>query len=249
METQYIIFLDSDDLFASENCILHLVKQTLIAKSDITLGKVAVINESNNIIQHAQENQILKKRITCNSKEYLSQIQHFYFAFSWGGLICLNLIKKYQIYFPESIINEDVYFGFECFLNAQTISYTNNTIYLYRQRAGSISHAQSFHQHKLPLLAKSYLYNANYLLQLLKKYPNESFTHLIDRCLRYNASPAITFCILSNTSKKSDLKILLPYANSKAKLCFYFPCIFKILRSAKLKLKSIQSYISSKITQ
>ncbi|RDU73515.1 hypothetical protein CQA57_04860 [Helicobacter anseris] len=208
---------------------------------------MSTIDEKGNLLELGKKSPLFKNQDFMNCKDFLASIKHYYLAFAPNVLIKTNLLI--HIRFPEFIINEDLYFAFECFLNASNIASVDSPTYLYRQRAGSISHAQSFHQHKLPLLAKSYLYNANYLLQLLKKYPNESFTHLIDRCLRYNASPAITFCILSNTSKKSDLKILLPYANSKAKLCFYFPFIFKALRSAKLKLKSIQSYFSSKITQ
>lgn len=110
--------------------------------------------------------------------------------------------------------------------------------YHYRLRHGSISHTKTFHHHNNKLIVKSFLYNALYLQNLLLLYPNENFTHLIKRCLKHNTSPAITASLICQYKTKEELNFLLPYANFKTKLCFYFPKIFKLLKILRTRLNN-----------
>ena len=195
--------------------------------------------EVNGKIRNGNKLEIFKKYNVVNGRDFLSENTNNYFCMGRSCLINISFLFNYKIKFPESIINEDLEFGFECFLNAKRVSSVDTPTYIYRQRVGSISHPRTFNNHKLSLLSNTYIHNALYLEGLLKNYPNESFTNLIKRCLAYNASPAITYSMLNNPKNKKELKKLLPYANAKAKLGYYAPRVFKILRAFKQKIKKI----------
>ncbi|WP_104697271.1 MULTISPECIES: glycosyltransferase family 2 protein [unclassified Helicobacter] len=235
LQSDFIIFIDNDDALASKDSIKQLVGQALKTEADITLGIFSLIDEQGKLIQIGKHNSIIKDHNLISSKRYLSLVKRHCFTFVTGGLIKTNLLK--EIRFPESIIIEDLEFGFECFLKAQTISCVTSPSYYYRVRYGSISHASTFHHHNIKLIARSFFHNTLYLKNLLLLYPNESFTHLIKRCLKYNASPAITASLMCQYKTREELKELLPYANLKAKLCFYFPKLFKFLKTFREKFK------------
>ena len=234
----FLIFIDSDDLLSAPNNLQILVSNAISNKSDIVLG-ISDVMEVNGKIRNGNKSEIFEKSNVMSGRDFLSKVTHNYFCKGPSNLMRTSFLFNHKIKFPESIINEDLEFGFECFLNAKRISSVDIPTYIRRQRIGSVSHPKTFNNHKLSLLSHTYIHNSLYLEGLLKNYPNENFTNLIKRCLAYNASPAITYSILNDPKNKKELKRLLPYANAKAKLGYYAPRVFKILHAFKQKIKKI----------
>ena len=242
-----MIFIDNDDLLAAPDSIQTLVSSATTHHADITLGIITTIDEGGEFLERGRKSPLFGTSSAMEPKDFLSKILHYYFAIGPATLLSTSLLSRHAIRFPESTINEDLPFGFECFLHAKRVASVEIPTYLYRRRLGSISHPDTFSHHKISLLARSFLHNAKYLKNLLRQYPNESFTHLIERCLIYNASPTLIYNALQNVQdnipKDPFLAELLPYASTKAKLCHYFPKLFIFLRICKQSLKRIKSLI------
>lgn len=238
----FLIFIDNDDLLAAPDSIQTLVSSATTHQADITLGIITTIDEGGEILQRGRKSLLFGTSSVMEPKDFLSKILHYYFAIGPATLLSTSLLSRHAIRFPESTINEDLPFGFECFLHANRVASVEIPTYLYRRRLGSISHPDTFSHHKISLLARSYLHNTHYLQDLLYRYPDTSFTHLIERCLAYNASPTLIYATLehlqNSTPKNPTLADLLPYASPKAKFCYYAPRVFKLLRTLRQWVKN-----------
>ena len=237
-----MIFIDNDDLLATPDSIQTLVSSATTHHADITLGIITTIDEGGEILEIGRKSLLFGASSAMEPKDFLSKILHYYFAIGPATLLSTSLLSRHAIRFPESTINEDLPFGFECFLHAKRVASAEIPTYLYRRRLGSISHPDTFSHHKISLLARSYLHNTHYLQDLLYRYPDTSFTHLIERCLAYNASPTLIYATLerlqNSTPKDPTLADLLPYASPKAKFCYYAPRVFKLLRTLRQWVKN-----------
>jgi len=59
---------------------------------------------------------------------------------AWNKLIDIDFIRKNELYFPEGIYYEDLYWAFNIALHAKKIVVIPHTTYLYTNRSGSITH-------------------------------------------------------------------------------------------------------------
>lgn len=220
----YVVFLDSDDYMALEYVEKMLESFDRNPKSSISIGAVSSFNKRG----------ILSSGITRDEKQtfsgigYLETVSSHYFAFSWGGGYKLSFLRDNGFLFVEGIINEDLIFGFQCFLNVSQICFFNEKIF-YRVREGSISDPKTFNQHKRELLFKSYLTNFKYLLPIYLDKKYKSIKTLLRNCLIVNAQmPVLCWIRDRKLCTKENLRPLIPFMKIKTRIAYTFPTIARV---------------------
>lgn len=224
----FITFVDNDD-YLDENFIAKMVEKIQIHhEAEILLGKV--LRPKADDLQN-QEN---RKNTFQSGMKFLENVSGEYFCWAGvGGGVKLKLLVEYNILFPEGIINEDLIFGFECFLKSKSIGYFDGCYY-YRLRHGSISCSSTFSQHSNTLLFRSYFANAKFLYQLLQNPHYKTIFPLIQRCLCGSSSMPILCWIKDKTlAHKSELRFLVPYMKIKVKIAFFLSPLTRLLYHSK----------------
>ena len=77
-----------------------------------------------------------------NGLKLIKENKLYSFYFAWQGLFKANILNRYALRFTEGIYHEDHDFGTLLFCLAGKISYTNEPLYIYRQRANSTMSGQ-----------------------------------------------------------------------------------------------------------
>lgn len=133
--TNYILFLDSDDLL-DKNALQILISKAIHSSADITACSFQCFGENNTRIIHKEG--LLK------TSDILKDAR--YFSFGWGGLIKISFFMS-GLKFIDSIhmINDDNFFGLDLFLRANNVYYTSKICVYYRVAYGSISNPKSYH--------------------------------------------------------------------------------------------------------
>lgn len=161
---EYIIFIDSDDII-KENYIDILIKEI---NSDINLDLAVCTYEEISL----NERSIFKlsssdmSLLTGTLKKDYYLIKDFLNT-PWGKLYKLNIIKKYNIMFPnEHSIGEDQIFNYKYFLHVKKYRFINEAIYLYMHRDNisltKIKNKESFYSDLFNFkLKKSFLEKMN----------------------------------------------------------------------------------------
>ena len=139
-----IHFVDSDD-YITQDCVAKCV-QTLLEKDlDIVVHSNKEFDDNTKkitILKRLSQFQSLKQDEYNSGLELLAQNQIYDFYFAWQGLFKASILNRYALRFTEGIYHEDHDFGTLLFCLAGKISYTNEPLYIYRQRANSIITAQ-----------------------------------------------------------------------------------------------------------
>lgn len=125
---KYVIFIDSDDLIFgnSLNKCIEIMEQKNI---DIFLSDISLlVNDKIKRNEHNSRNIL----ISSNVLEYISYLPKF------PGSCCSKIfsreyLNKYNLYFIEGIVNEDIDYMINCFTNNPIIYHSNISWYLYRQ--------------------------------------------------------------------------------------------------------------------
>lgn len=226
--SEFLTFLDSDDLFTT-TAIEKMFSCYRETQADIVSGHSIRIYEDGRIMRCKKPQKFPSGAM--RTVDYLSCVRTQYFVFNATNCLIQSAIFE-QLRYPEGVINEDMEFGFELMLKAKTIAKCNAVTYHNRLRYGSISHPSSFLLgHCDELFYKTYRSQLHYLEKLKSQYANAPFYPLILRTLRASASGAVVNLIQKNPEDKQRLQVFLPYASYKARLCFYFPRLYRILRA------------------
>ncbi len=137
-------FIDSDD-YITQDCVAKCV-QTLLEKDlDIVVHSNKEFDDNTKkitILKRLSQFQSLKQDEYNSGLELLAQNQIYDFYFAWQGLFKANILNHYALRFTEGIYHEDHDFGTLLFCLAGKISYTNEPLYIYRQRANSTMSGQ-----------------------------------------------------------------------------------------------------------
>lgn len=134
---EYFFFLDSDDYLA-DDCIEKLVTFALKNNTDMLFGNIL----------YQRDNEIYAGYYTrTNSIRESSSSLDAYISGKAFPMACNRLIRKKNyiksgVSFIEGIIHEDEPWSFSLALKIEQAWYTNNAIYYYRQRKGSITQNQ-----------------------------------------------------------------------------------------------------------
>ena len=129
-----IYFIDSDD-YIEENTIEILYKNMIYDNSDVSIGKTCCVGDEKKI----QSVQAWINRWHKVGKFEIGQnIRSEIFPTAWNKLYKMSIIKKFNIRFPEGLINEDEYWLWAYMVQCQTYSVTDKAMYFYLQRKNSI---------------------------------------------------------------------------------------------------------------
>lgn len=152
-----IHFVDSDD-YITQDCVAKCVQALLEKDLDIVVHSNKEFDENTKkitILKRLSQFQPLKQDEYNSGLELLAQNQIYDFYFAWQGLFKANILNRYALRFTEGIYHEDHDFGTLLFCLAGKISYTNEPLYIYRQRANSTMSGQK--NNSMPAKLPSFL--------------------------------------------------------------------------------------------
>ena len=136
-----IHFIDSDD-FIESNCI-ELCVQNLCEKDlDIFVHNWSDFSEETQTLSKGAYMK-LKKNSYESGLELLSHNKIYNFYFAWQGLFKADILNRYALRYTEGIYHEDHDFGTLLFALAKRSAYSDEALYVYRKRAGSITNHQN----------------------------------------------------------------------------------------------------------
>ena len=136
-----IHFVDSDD-YITQDCIEICVQALLEKDLDIVVHNIKHFYEENKSFKQGEFLQNLRQNTYESGLKLLKENKLYSFYFAWQGLFKASILNRYALRFTEGIYHEDHDFGTLLFCLAGKISYTNEPLYIYRQRANSIITAQ-----------------------------------------------------------------------------------------------------------
>lgn len=139
-----IHFVDSDD-YITQDCVAKCVQALLEKDLDIVVHNNKEFDDNTKkitILKRLSQFQFLKQDEYNSGLELLAQNQIYDFYFAWQGLFKTSILNRYALRFTEGIYHEDHDFGTLLFCLAGKISYTNEPLYIYRQRANSTMSGQ-----------------------------------------------------------------------------------------------------------
>lgn len=117
---EYVIFLDPDDEFSLNICEI-LLEEIENNDADLVTGNALCIMENIEVIDiHYQSN---FREIYPNNN--LNNFKPFRI---WGTIFKKSFLEEYKISFINVATNEDTYFCYKCFFNANKIIYLNDLI-------------------------------------------------------------------------------------------------------------------------
>ena len=136
-----IHFVDSDD-YITQDCVAKCVQALLEKDLDIIVHNIKHFYEENKSFKQGEFLQNLRQNTYESGLKLLKENKLYSFYFSVQGLFKASILNRYALRFTEGIYHEDHDFGTLLFCLADKISYTNEPLYIYRQRANSIITAQ-----------------------------------------------------------------------------------------------------------
>lgn len=136
-----IHFVDSDD-YITQDCVAKCVQALLEKDLDIVVHNIKHFYEENKSFKQGEFLQNLRQNTYESGLKLLKENRLYSFYFSVQGLFKANILNRYALRFTEGIYHEDHDFGTLLFCLAGKISYTNEPLYIYRQRTNSIITAQ-----------------------------------------------------------------------------------------------------------
>ena len=134
---EYVAFIDSDD-FVADTYLSQLLKPVGQYNVDISIcGRKIYYSESNYYNEQRPHfsNKILSGKQAVRALDSYDS----YDMSAWGKLVRRNLYD--DISYPLNRISEDMFVTYKLLYNAKSVYYSNDQLYYYRQRNGSISHS------------------------------------------------------------------------------------------------------------
>lgn len=131
----YILLLDSDDLLV-ENTLAPLLEEALKEQPDMLTADFVKMNDQE-IEQHLPQSSHCTFRATTGTEYFLHDLNPRE-CFVWHTLYKRDFLNKHQLRFIPGIYFEDVPFTVACYLKAERCIVACHTLYIYRQRIGSI---------------------------------------------------------------------------------------------------------------
>lgn len=184
---EYIHFMDSDDILASET--LELCYQACMEKNlDFIFFDAESFSENNDISLGFDYHRtyLFDEHVVCTGKEMLDKMldENRYRASACLNLIKRDFIKQNKLSFYPGIIHEDELFTSELYLHAKKVSCVHELFYYRRLRAGSIM-INGFSSKNI----QGYLTVIKQLKIISKE--NVDLKDVIDKLITYILNPAI----------------------------------------------------------
>lgn len=134
-QAPYIMFCDSDDMFACDTCqvMLQAIEDN---NSDVAVCGINVLYEANHELKDSDN---IFFSIRQNTTFEISRANHgFCYGAAWGKIFRTDIIKQHKIKFPVGLKHEDEFFWPVYTLWAKKVTFVTEKLYTYRRRAGSI---------------------------------------------------------------------------------------------------------------
>lgn len=131
----YVMFCDSDDMFAPNACekMLNAIVQN---KSDVAVCGVEVIYEANHELKESDSSYFV---ININATYDVPRgKRELCWGATWAKIYRTDIIRRYHVWFPVGLKHEDEFFWHAYTLWINRITYLTDKLYIYRRRAGSI---------------------------------------------------------------------------------------------------------------
>lgn len=209
--TPYLIFIDSDD-FIEKNMIEVLY--TLAIRNDSDIVKCRYIKVKENGYKSAIVSSLWEDN---NRKTFFKNILSLnYLSVSWDAIYKKSLFTENNLYFPD-MYYEDVGFCFKLFYYAKKVDFSNDILYNWRQREGSIT--RTVNKKQIKDIFKIFDITYDFLQQhdCYKTYEKE----FICRCMKqYNSLIKKVEYFSNNDTKK--IKKYFSYIQKKLKTSLYF---------------------------
>ena len=135
-QNAFIHFVDSDD-YITQDCVAKCVQALLEKDLDIVVHNIEHFYEEDKSFKQGEFLSNLRQNTYESGLKLLKENRLYSFYFSVQGLFKANILNRYALRFTEGIYHEDHDFGTLLFCLAGKISYTNEPLYIYRQRANS----------------------------------------------------------------------------------------------------------------
>lgn len=198
---KYIAFVDSDDIIDKNYCkILY----EILYKTNYDFSVCAVYKFMDGFFSYPNQDDEEKIEIINNIDFIALQINKITEFGVWNKLYKKSVLEK--IVFADGKLNEDVIFSAELAakLNNKIIS-TNQKLYFYRQREGSIVANQSVKG------SAHFIDAANHLINTSKVF----YPHLYNSCVEYGVSFPWLFVdrIMVNKQLKNNMDFLISLQN------------------------------------
>lgn len=236
---EYIHFMDSDDVLASE--AFEICYQTCIEKNfDFVFFDADSFTENNDISLRFDYHRayLFEERMVYSGKEMLDKMldKNIYRASACLNFIKRNFIERYKLNFYPDIIHEDELFTPELYLYAERVSCIHKTYYYRRLRKEST-------------MTKEFVYKniEGYLIVIkqlkLISQRNIELVVIIDKLIPYILNPAIYNS--KNLSTIDRIRILLyciqhkyiPYIRIKNIMVLLFPFLITIKSVLKKEIQ------------
>ncbi len=201
---EYLLFLDSDDIFSRNLCKLSF-EEAVKYNADIVLFKAKKIDMKTNEITPIPgllRRELLPNKKVFNAKDIPDKIFQLSTSAPWSKLYKAKFVKQNNLKYQSCPNSNDVFFTRTAFVTAKRITTLNKTLVNYRTNHGINTQAQ---KHKNPLaFYNAYMEVKKYLeaKKLYKKYES-SFQNvvLVETVTNYMTTN-------SDESKKEILKKL-----------------------------------------
>ena len=221
----YILFLDSDDFYISNNVI-----ETIVYKLHEYYPDVLSFNFKK-VYENSTCKAYFKQTIEMGDlKSLKNQIDNnIWIACAWNKAIRRNVFMKNDLFFIDGITSEDIDWCLRLSLYANSFDYLEDVIVAYRQRNESISNAINYKKVSCLLNnIKKCLTLNNHSEDKLKKEQLKKYIGYQYATLLYNIS------LLKNKNERYKIlkeaekyKYILEWSNvKKAKIMVYFSKMF-----------------------
>jgi len=143
---EYIIFLDSDDYWDDINALSKISSIIEKNNNDVVIWGHKTENEhSDTMLYSTKERLSNEDLITLDNAERLKKIikTHYHSIGACFKAINRNLFNKYDLYFEEGTVHEDVEWNVRLFACSQNIALYEDFFYVFRQRNDSINNTHS----------------------------------------------------------------------------------------------------------
>ena len=241
---EYIMFIDGDDFLLNDRCLEKIVNELINTKGDILQYKtVRFFSKKEKYIYNAKETKKVLKSDVCSYIGEMNRAGNISVS-ACDKIIKRDLIVNNNLFFEKDLLSEDVMWSLQLYLQASSICYLDEDIYVYRQqREGSISTTKN------SKLCEDLFYIIEYWSDYVyddkrfkKVYLNIiSYWYLI---LRVNFKSTQYTIEMKKFFKKKDKEMLSYHDNPKVLMAFKTSRIVGV--SITLKAMRVYLYLKNK---
>jgi len=177
---EYLMFVDGDDFLIDNECLEKIEKN--LGNYDILQYKMKYFYQKNNKFLDLKNICDITKEKTSQEKIYKLICNGCLSISACDKILAREYILKYNLFFEENLISEDVHWSLHIYEKNPTINIINIPIYGYRkQRENSITNNCNKKSIESQLKIIEYWYNHNYMNVQLKQiyYAYLAYLYLI----------------------------------------------------------------------